>query len=132
MYEQSLTALDLGDNPELTKLYCANCKLTSLDLSANPKLTDLYCSDNGLTLLEISNCTALTDLSCRFNSLASLDVSRATELRDLDCGYNETIAALDLSRCKNSNAWIVPRTVLRSSTFRTILSWSPCAANRTH
>ena len=71
-----ITACEIGDNIDYTKisvkntalmgLYCSYCyALTALDVSKNTALTTLYCEEcYALTALDVSKNTALTNLNC--------------------------------------------------------------------
>jgi hypothetical protein len=56
----SLTALDVSNNPELLYLGCGNNKLTALDVSQNTKLTGFTCGNNPISHLKISGGYELT------------------------------------------------------------------------
>ena len=92
----SLTSLDLSNNPDLYGLHCTDNDLTSLNVSSNTLLDHLWCYNNSLTSLDVSNDTALTYLSCGSNQLTSLDVSGATALTTMYCGSNQ-LTSLDVS-----------------------------------
>jgi len=93
----SITALDLSSNIQLTILSCGSNQLTSLDISQNTLLTSLFCSDNQLTDLDLSSNTQLTALHCNENLLTDLDISQNTLLTILNCGENQ-LTDLDLSQ----------------------------------
>lgn len=115
----SITALDLSKNINLTYLDCDHNYLTTLDLSKNINLTylDIYhnslnfidlskslnlvyldCSNNsGITLLDISKNDKLTYLDCSYTSIKLLDVSKNVALTELDCS-NDKFIVLDVSK----------------------------------
>ena len=100
----NLTAIDLSQNTQLTKLICPNNRLTSLDVSKNTRLEKLDCYHNNLGSLDVSKNTQLTYLNCFSNLLSSLDVSQNTQLTDLYCYDNNfTTAALDNIYCTLPN-----------------------------
>ena len=100
----NLTAIDLSQNTQLTKLICPNNRLTSLDVSKNTRLEKLDCYRNNLGSLDVSKNTQLTYLNCFSNLLSSLDVSQNTQLTDLYCYDNNfTTAALDNIYCTLPN-----------------------------
>ena len=99
-----LTAIDLSQNTQLTKLVCSNNRLTSLDVSKNTQLKWLDCYLNNLGSLDVSHNTQLTYLNCFSNLLSSLDVSQNTQLTELYCYDNNfTTAALDNIYCTLPN-----------------------------
>ena len=72
----------------LTYLDCSGNTLSSLDVSNNPKLETLYCDNNQLTSLYVARCPALSRLTCGHNQLRALDISGNANLKYLDCSYN--------------------------------------------
>ncbi len=56
-----LSALDLSENPALTKLWCYDNQLSELDLSKNTALETILCYDNYLTTLYLNNSHILPD-----------------------------------------------------------------------
>ena len=92
-----LTSLDVSNNTQLTVLHCHYNTLSSLDVSHNTQLKELLCQNNNLTTLDVSKNTKLTGLSCRNNNLTTLDVSKNTELDGLNCANNK-LNSLDVSK----------------------------------
>ena len=113
----SLTALNVTNNPELTgldlnnlidennynadgshgfsTLYSQN-KLTALDVTKNPKLEQLFIDGSNITSIDLSNNTKLKMFHCIGDKLSVLDVSKCPELESLlPCDNNLT--ALDVS-----------------------------------
>ena len=87
---------------DLTGFECRQngANLTALDVSNNTQLTRLDCYRNKLTSLDVSNNTQLTWLNCGENNLSNLDVSHNTQLKWLYCyGNNFTTQALDRIYC---------------------------------
>ncbi len=106
-----ITACEIGDNIDYTKisvkntalmgLYCSYCyALTALDVSKNTALTELYCQEcYALTALDVSKNTALTELYCQeCYALTALDVSKNTALTTLYCEECYALTALDVSK----------------------------------
>ena len=93
----NLTALDVSQNTQLTKLVCSNNRLTSLDVSNNTQLTVLHCHYNTLSSLDVSHNTQLKELLCQNNNLTTLDVSKNTKLTGLSC-RNNNLTTLDVSK----------------------------------
>jgi hypothetical protein len=93
-----LTAIDLSKNVSLTYLDAYHNALTSIDLSKNLNLTYLDCSDNtGLTSLDVSKNDKLTYLDCSYTPIKVLDVSKNLALIELDCSNNK-FTILDVSK----------------------------------
>ena len=97
IFDNKMTSLILGNQPNLRKLTCYDNALTRLDLSGCSALSNLYCSNNQLKTLSLGSNTALSSLTCRDNPLTSLDLSQNTRLTSLNCGYSN-IKTLDLSQ----------------------------------
>ncbi|MBO0454722.1 hypothetical protein JZO85_20870, partial [Enterococcus sp. MJM16] len=98
--QNSLTTLDLSNNPLLTHVSCRINQLTDLDVSDTPVLTTLDCAGNKLTSLDVSNSPMLTVLELTSNALTALNVSNNPMLTDLDC-YNNKLTSLDVSNNPN-------------------------------
>ena len=117
--ENSLTQLNIGNNPEITYLDVAGNRIESLDLnsllrleilwadwnpfetielSSNPELTRLHINGSPISALDLSQNTKLVDLVCRSTNLSSLDLSNNKLLEQLDCRWNN-ISILDVSKC---------------------------------
>ncbi len=104
-----ITDIDLGNNTELTELWCGS-RLGSINLESNTKLKILNVNNCGLTSLDVSKNTALEELYCLMNQLTALDLSNNTALKVLYCNDNH-LSALDLSNntnllsvyCRNNN-----------------------------
>jgi hypothetical protein len=79
----SLTSLNVTNNPELHSIICGNSPLTSLDLSKNPKLTHLGLVLNPLPRLDLSKNSALVGLYCDKVPLTSLDISNNSAIKIL-------------------------------------------------
>lgn len=92
----SLSSLDVTNNPGLTVLYCENNNLAELDVSHNTQIDIFYCYNNSISELDLSNNTALRYLYCYGNSLSELDVSSNTALIYLDCSGN-SLSSLDVT-----------------------------------
>ena len=95
-FANSISELDLSNNPKLKELFCEINDLTELDVSANSKLTKLVCISNALEKLNVSNNPELVELDCSSNDLTELDVSANSKLTKLDCDSN-TLEELDVS-----------------------------------
>ena len=92
----SLTSLDITQNPNLEKLNCRYNQISNIDLSQNTALSTLNLSDNNFSSINITQNTGLEQLSCEDNLLTSLDVSNNTSLRYFICGDNQ-LTNLDIS-----------------------------------
>ena len=94
-----LTSLEgLGAFPNLQSLNCSNNSLTELDVSQNPRLTMLSCASNRLTSLELSANKDLEYLNCNFNRIGSLDLTGHDKLKALFCEMNQ-MGKLTLTGC---------------------------------
>lgn len=93
-----LTQVDLSQNPALKIVAAYGMDLTSLDLSHNPLLENVKCYGNLLTSLDLSNNPMLTAVSCDENKLASLDLSHQAKLKTLMAHHNQ-LTSIDLTVC---------------------------------
>ncbi len=98
--KENLTAIDISQNLNLTKLFCSHNQISSLDVSQNIKLKELRCFDNQLSSLDIRRNVNLTELSCGYNQLSILDVSQNVNLTTLDCSWN-SLSSLDVTKNVN-------------------------------
>ena len=83
---------------ELQYLYCSNNSLTTLQLKNNPKLKYVDASNNQLLWLDVTNCTQLNKLICNNNNLMTLKCNNNTTLTTLNC-YNDDLTILDVTGC---------------------------------
>ncbi len=94
---------------ELQYLYCSNNSLTTLQLKNNPKLKYVDASNNQLLWLDVTNCTQLNKLICNNNKLGQHSTytsglyglgSCYQTLNYLDCSYN-SLPSLSLFNYSN-------------------------------
>jgi len=128
-YSNSLTTLDLSQNPTLTGIYCFDNLLTTLNLNQNMPLTILNCNTNQLTSLDLSGSASLTGLYCGDNQLTSLNVANGNNINmvaSLDPGLyavnnpNLTCIQIDAGYTPNSSDWAVDATVSFSTNCGTV------------
>ena len=87
VHYNSLTSLDLGNNPNLKQLHVQNNELISINLSANPELNMLRVQNNDLAALNLSQNGKLKYLEASDNQLISLNIQN---------GNNHNVYKLDL------------------------------------
>lgn len=92
----SVTQLNLGQNPDLTELNVASNLLTNLNLSPNTNLKILRVSKNRLNQLNITQNVQLEVLVADNNLLSSIDISRNTALKILGLSFN-SLSQINLS-----------------------------------
>lgn len=92
-----LTTLDVTKNTKLENFHCGKNQLTSLNVTKNTKLWRFVCTSNQLTKLDVTKNTALTEFRCNENKLTALDMTKLTKLELLECNANQ-LASLDLSK----------------------------------
>lgn len=92
----SITSIDLSNNPNVLAINCADNSLTSLNVSKCPKIENVYCKNNKLTELNVSNNTVINKIVCDNNLITKLDLSKNTALQILKCSNNKL-------RCLNLN-----------------------------
>lgn len=95
-HSNSLTSLDVSQNPDLTSLDCESNQIATLDVTHNPNLAFLYVNGNKLTSLKVGNNMNLVRLSCNNNELTDLDVSGLPNLHVFACSHNN-LSLMDVS-----------------------------------
>jgi len=75
---------------------CSGNTISSLNITNNPNLSQIYCSNNKIRELNLSECKNLMVLSCENNQLTKLDLSANSKLQQLT-GYNNKIETLDFT-----------------------------------
>ena len=93
----SITVLDVSNNPELRVLNCYDNYIGFLELKWNKKLKELKCSSNEIKELNLSRNRKLELLWCNDNDLSSIDISENTRLISFECAGNKRILELNLS-----------------------------------
>lgn len=93
----TLTALPVTYNTELTAIEARNNQIASVDLSKNTKLKTLHLGWNNLSSINVTANTELTSFYCCYNSLTAINVSKNTKLQTLGCYQNEIAGTLNLS-----------------------------------
>ena len=120
-YNVSLSSLDLAGFTTLENLYCYNCpSLSALNVSNCYELSRVYCYASPLQSLDISGCANLSLLSCFNTLLRSLDLSGYTSLCELYC-YNAQLSSLILRGCTGLQRLLCQGNQLES------LDISPCS-----
>ena len=98
----SISTVDLSNNPKLRFLGINNNNLTSLDVSSNELLEDLRCYNNaGLSDLDLSDNPQLAVLWIANNSMMSLDVSNNPLLGDVWASGGNSFSTVDFSNNPN-------------------------------
>lgn len=81
--ENSITKLNLSNNPELETLDCSGNGLSSLNLEKNTKLKTLRCYNNTLTNLDLSKNTALEYINCYGNKITDINFENPSNLKNI-------------------------------------------------
>ncbi len=89
--------------PALTSVNLSTNSLTSIDLSNNPNITSLWLYNNNLTSLDVSNLTELTNFKFYNNKLKSLNVLNNVNITTFEAARNNMLS-LDLSANVNINS----------------------------
>ncbi|MHB0755877.1 BspA family leucine-rich repeat surface protein [Polaribacter sp. M15] len=93
----SLTSLDVSNNPILDALNAERNNIETIAFSENSKMYSLDLEVNNLTSLDVSDLSDLYVLYCGLNtSLSTLDVSNNLKLEWLDCNSTSSLATLIL------------------------------------
>jgi hypothetical protein len=98
--QNSLTTLDLSQNPNLRRLSCFLNNLTSINVTQNTLLEELNCDLNELNGIDVSQNTNLERFWFTSNSVDSIDLSQNPNLIDLNAEYNN-LMSLDLTQNPN-------------------------------
>jgi len=86
----------------LQSLIHFNCSLnsiTKLDLSNNPQLLRAWAHNNQLTEINLTNCNQLQQLRLEYNKLTKLDSPNSNQITFFYCARNN-LSELNLSNCK--------------------------------
>ncbi len=92
----SITALDVSNNLNLTALQCTANPIETLDLANNTQLTGLNCRGTDITFLDVTNNTLLESIICFDTDIVTIDVSKNLLLEQLHC-YSTNLTDLNLS-----------------------------------
>ncbi|MEG1842456.1 MAG: hypothetical protein RR221_07065 [Alistipes sp.] len=107
-----ITALDVNQNPQLTKLNVNGNKLLKLTFDVCTQLWKLDCRNNRLRTLKFPVASALTTLDCSNNQLdIPIDFAHATKLIEFHCG-NNNMHTLDISPCTSIKTLSCERNLL--------------------
>lgn len=86
----------------LTELICSFNSLTSLDVTQNPELTLLRCNDNSISSIDISQNLVLTSINFKENDFTDLDFSLHPLIHTVNCNNNSLIS-LNVANGNNVN-----------------------------
>ncbi|MGH1387840.1 matrixin family metalloprotease [Kordia sp.] len=92
----TLSAINLSSNLNLTSVDVSSNNLVSLDLTANTNLTNIDAEFNDLTSIDITGLTALLTLDYEGNNITNIDVTTNIALTEIR-GDDNTIGTIDLS-----------------------------------
>ena len=96
----SISEINLLNNPEIIELQCGKNPLTIIELPEENKLEKLYCDDTLIKQLDLSKMKYLRELDLDDNNLTTLDLSQSAELVYLSV-YNNELESIDLSACEH-------------------------------
>lgn len=94
--ESNISALVMGNHPELTSLDMYYTQVAEVDLTQCPQLKSLTAHGALLTSIDLSQNINLETIWLKFNQLKSLDVTKLPKLKDLQI-YGNQVQVLDLS-----------------------------------
>ena len=92
----SLTELNISDNPELIELTAFENRIININLSLNTKLKVVSFNSNLLNTIDVSGSLGLEELYLNLNNLEELDVTNNLNLKHLGC-YSNNLANIDLT-----------------------------------
>ncbi|WP_394228135.1 immunoglobulin-like domain-containing protein [Pseudoalteromonas spongiae] len=103
----SLTQIDLSNNPNITELYLNTNQLSYIDLSKNLALSKVNLSYNKLLNLDFSNNTNLTETLATNNLLEQIVTSGSPELQILELSTNNIINVdvTNNKKLRDLNVW---------------------------
>ena len=104
----SISSIDISNNPQLLALVAQNNQINTVDVSNNTALNMLVLDNNQLTTINISNNPNLGVFSAGQNRLASIDISNNILL----VGFSVIQNIPNLSICVSSLQWAANRVVL--------------------
>ena len=104
---------------------CSGNTISSLNISNNPNLSQIYCSNNKIRELNLSECKNLMVLSCENNQLTKLDLSANSRLQQLT-GYNNKIETLDFTHNTQLGGAIIHNNNLTNSIDVTMCNRNGC------
>ena len=96
LLNNNLSELNISNNTKLKNLYIRSNNIQSIDLSNNVDLLRLDIADNQFSNLNISNNNALINLTITDNNISSLDVSDKSSLEILSAS-NNNLSSLDIT-----------------------------------
>jgi len=99
----TITYLDLSNNPMLEYLRINFNQLSEIELSNNSFLKDIWMNNNNLTSLDLSNNHMLEYLGVNFNQLSEIDLSNKPNLASVFCEDNN-ISVLELNNAPSLNS----------------------------
>jgi len=92
----SITKLDLSNNPQLLRVWAHYNQLTEINLTNCNQLQQLSLDENKLTKLELPNSNQKLSLSCPENNLSELNLSNCKFFSTILC-YENNLTNLDLT-----------------------------------
>ena len=95
--QNSITTVDVTNNPLLERLFVGNTNVSSIDLSNNPLLINFGAGNANLSTLDLSNNPLLTELRIWGNNLSTIDLSNNPLVETLELFANTNITNIDLS-----------------------------------
>ncbi|MBN2528888.1 MAG: hypothetical protein JXR76_21030 [Deltaproteobacteria bacterium] len=89
------TVLDIGNKPNLERLYASNHNLNAdIDLSGSPKITDISLPNNHITGINLTGCTSLQNIELYSNNLTHIEIPAGAPVVYLDLSYNNLAYSL--------------------------------------
>ena len=104
----SISSIDISNNPQLLALVAQNNQINTVDVSNNTALNMLVLDNNQLTTINISNNPNLGVFSVGQNRFSNLDISNNILL----VGFSAIQNLPNLSICVSSLQWAANRVVL--------------------
>ena len=105
VHNNSISSLDLSNNPNLEVLGCGDNLITEIDLSQNPYMHSLYCANNQISEIDISNNPNFKEIICSSNQLTSLNIQNgnAENIDSLNSTNNSNLFCIQVDNIEYAN-----------------------------
>ncbi len=112
-HNNKLKTIPTQQLPLLTDLYCSgNESLSAIDLSNNPKLREFACEQTAICELNFSNNPNLYTLYCYKTNLEKLNLEGLAKLTVVNCAENPKLTTLNVTNCSALQKLYTDRTNL--------------------
>jgi surface protein len=103
MLRNGLSEIDLSNNTSLKTVNLVGNNLTSIDITNNLGLTQLFLGENSITELDVTQHVDLINLGFQDNDLSGIDLSNNPDLKILYAYGNPNLSFIDLRNSHNES-----------------------------